>query len=200
PNTVITARGMERFRFQPWGRVGAEPGASGQTLVDPGEPNARLIGKIDVLKLEPGTTVRILSPGGGGYGDPLDRDPAAVAKDVADGLVTADAALGAYGVVLANGGVDVAATERQRAARRTTKTVPAFSFGKEREQYELRFPPAVQDAVASELMSYPASSRHFLKEQVFDVLAAEPLLGDDPVAVRERVRALFKALPVLATA
>jgi N-methylhydantoinase B len=199
PNTVITARGMERFRFQPWGRVGAGPGASGQTLVDPDEPNARVIGKIDVLKLEPGTTVRILSPGGGGYGDPLDRDPAAVAKDVADGLVTTVEAHDEYGVVLVNGGLDVAATERRRDARGTTRTAPAFSFGKEREQYESRFPPALQDAVAAELMTYSASSRHFLKEQVFDVLAAEPLLEDDPVALRERVRAVFKALPVLAT-
>jgi len=52
--------------------------------------------------------------------------------------------------------------------------------------------------VALELMSYPASSRHFLKEQVFDTIAAEPILTDDPVALRERVRAAFKALPSLA--
>jgi N-methylhydantoinase B len=199
PNTVITARGMERFRFQPWGRVGAGPGASGQTLVDPGETSARSIGKIDVLKLEPGTTVRILSPGGGGYGDPLDRDPAAVAKDVADGFVTADEARETYGVVLpANGSVDVSATERQRGARRTRRAASEFSFGKQREEYESRFPPALQDAVALELMSYPAPSRHFLKEQVFDALAAEPMLAEDPIALRERVRAVFKALPVQA--
>jgi N-methylhydantoinase B len=196
PNTVITARGMERFRFQPWGRVGAGPGASGQTLVDPDEPSARSIGKIDVLKVEPGTTVRILSPGGGGYGDPLDRDPAAVAKDVADGLVTVDEARETYAVVLAKGHVDVAATDRLRAARRTKRSAAAFSYGKEREDYESRFSPALQDAVASELMHYSASSRHFLKEQVFDALAAEPILAEDPIALRERVRAVFKALPV----
>ena len=196
PNTVITARGMERFRFQPWGRAGAGPGASGQTLVDPGEPNARLIGKIDVLKLEPGSTVRILSPGGGGYGEPLDRDPAAVAKDVADGLVTVDAALGEYGVVLAGDGVDAAATQRERVARRTNQPAAAFSFGKEREQYESRFPPAFQDAVALELMSYPASSRHFFKEQVYDALAAEPLADDDPVgAHRAGSRACSRRCP-----
>ncbi|HXJ77191.1 MAG TPA: hydantoinase B/oxoprolinase family protein [Candidatus Methylomirabilis sp.] len=198
PNTVITARGMERFRFQPWGRVGAGPGAPGQTLVNPGEPDARLIGKIDVLKVEPGTTVRILSPGGGGYGNPFDRDPAAVAKDVADGLVTAAAALDEYGVVLTGGDVDVAATERRRAARRSARSAPAFSFGKEREAYESRFPPALQDAVAAELMNYPASSRHFWKEQVYDVLAAEPFAGQDPMDLRERVRAAFKTLSTLA--
>ena len=145
--------------------------------------------------------MRILSPGGGGYGDPLDRDPAAVAKDVADGLVTAAAAREDYGVVLlANGGVDVSATERQRGERRTRRAASEFSFGKQREDYESRFPPALQDAVALELVSYPASSRHFLKEQVFDALAAEPILGDDAVALRERVRAVFKTLPVQAVA
>src|SRR5262249_23731270 len=160
----ITARGMERFRFQPWGRAGAGPGASGQTLVDPGEPSARVAGKIDVLKLEPGSTVRILSPGGGGYGDPLDRDPEAVARAVADGLVRGNAAVGDYGVVLAGSRVDVAATQRERGARRANRPVAPFTFGREREQYESRFPPALQDAVAAELLSYPASSRHFFKE------------------------------------
>ena len=151
-----------------------------------------------MLKVESGTTVRILSPGGGGYGDPLDRDPAAVAKDVADGLVTADEAQETYGVVLAKGHVDAAATDRLRAARATTRTAAEFSYGKEREEYESRFPPALQDAVASELMHYPASSRHFLKEQVFDALAAEPLVSDDSVALRERVRAVFKTVQATA--
>ncbi len=39
--------------------------------MNPGEPDAGVTEKIDVLKLDPGSTVRILSPGGGGYGDPL---------------------------------------------------------------------------------------------------------------------------------
>ncbi len=196
-NTVITARGMERFRSQPWGRVGAGAGAAGQTLVNPGEPDARLIGKIDVLKLGPGSTVRIVSPGGGGYGDPFDRDPADVLKDVADGFVTIDAAREVYGVVLEAGRVDAAATEGQRAARRGAGAAPPFSFGEERDQSESRFPPALQDAVAAETEAYPAWFRHFLKEQVFDALEAEPSPGLDPLALRERVRAVLKALPVL---
>src|SRR5262249_30508670 len=102
--------------------------------------------------------------------------------------------------VLLNGGVDEAATLRLRSTRRSTRPASAFSFGKEREDYESRFPPALQDAVAAELTHYPASSRHFLKEQVFDALAAEPLIADEALALRERVRAVFKALPVQATA
>lgn len=50
--------------------------------------------------------------GGGGYGDPLDRDPARVAHDVANQLVSADAARRVYGVVLVFGTVDETATSR----------------------------------------------------------------------------------------
>jgi hypothetical protein len=47
-------------------------------------------------------------------------------------------------------------------------------------------------------MHYPASSRHFLKEQAFDALAAEALVSDDSVALRERVRAVFKTVQATA--
>jgi len=59
--------------------------------------------------------------GGGGYGDPLDRDPEALRADVAASIVSPDAARDIYGVVLGNGAVDVKATDtlrkRLRAAR-----------------------------------------------------------------------------------
>ena len=54
--------------------------------------------------------------GGGGYGRPIDRDPARVARDVAEGYVTRARAEAVYGVVLdAAGAVDAAATARRRA-------------------------------------------------------------------------------------
>jgi N-methylhydantoinase B/oxoprolinase/acetone carboxylase alpha subunit len=60
-------------------------------------------------------------PGGAGFGDPLRRDPAAVARDVAGRLVSEETARSIYGVALAGGGVDVAATaalrDELRAAR-----------------------------------------------------------------------------------
>jgi N-methylhydantoinase B len=60
------------------------------------------------------------SPGGGGWGSPLDRDPMAVLRDVRDGTVSRHAARDIYGVVIADDGrsLDTAATERQRAALR----------------------------------------------------------------------------------
>ena len=59
------------------------------------------------------------SPGGGGFGDPLDRDPALVARDVRDGVVSNAAAVAVYAVQLAaDCSVDPIATEHMRRARR----------------------------------------------------------------------------------
>jgi N-methylhydantoinase B len=52
--------------------------------------------------------------GGGGYGDPIARDPEAVATDVTAGLVSADSAKAIYGVALKDGAVDGAATDALR--------------------------------------------------------------------------------------
>jgi N-methylhydantoinase B len=55
-------------------------------------------------------------PGGGGLGDPLARDPAAVQRDVAMGYVSREAARNLYKVVVdAQGGVDPTATKQERA-------------------------------------------------------------------------------------
>ncbi|MEM8664906.1 MAG: hydantoinase B/oxoprolinase family protein, partial [Pseudomonadota bacterium] len=60
--------------------------------------------------------------GGGGYGDPLERDPARVAADVAAGLVSLEAARGIYGVVLASdGAADEAATGTERTRMKTAR-------------------------------------------------------------------------------
>jgi N-methylhydantoinase B len=53
--------------------------------------------------------------GAGGYGDPLEREPEAVARDVAAGAVSAEAAEKLYAVVLADGALDADATEARRA-------------------------------------------------------------------------------------
>ena len=75
--------------------------------------------------------------GGGGLGDPLDREIAAVATDVASGLVSIDAARVIYGVVVAHGNVDTDASttlrqslRKQRlAAKSKTVTAPAGRSG-----------------------------------------------------------------------
>ena len=78
--------------------------------------------------LKPGDLLYLNCQGGGGYGDPLMRDPAAVASDVEDGIVSLVSATEIYGVALtADGGADLAATQARRdgikAERRRNATV-----------------------------------------------------------------------------
>jgi N-methylhydantoinase B len=64
----------------------------------------------------PPLRITIASPGGGGFGSPLQRDPAAVLRDVIDGVVSPGQALETYGVVLTGDPleVDVAGTTALR--------------------------------------------------------------------------------------
>jgi N-methylhydantoinase B len=78
------------------------------------------------VTLEPGEWVRGLESGGGGYGDPLERDPDAVRVDVLDGWVSAEAARDIYGVVVTiddrSVEIDTAATEEHRRRLRETRS------------------------------------------------------------------------------
>ena len=71
-----------------------------------------------------GDTVEIYTTGGGGYGDPIDREPARVLEDLLDGRVSAEAARRDYGVVFDAAGrsVDGAATASLRARLRGAPT------------------------------------------------------------------------------
>jgi N-methylhydantoinase B len=91
--------------------------AAGVVPISAGELSQR---QVEVLEAKDHTTLEredllvVLVPGGGGYGDPLRREPAAVARDVGDGLVSDEVARSVYGVVLVDGGLDAAATEVAR--------------------------------------------------------------------------------------
>lgn len=186
PNAIVTARGMDRFKLRPYGREGAEPGTLGQALLNPGTEQEADIGKIDILKLSPGDVVRITSPGGGGYGAPVDRDPASVRKDVADGFVTLEQARETYGVELVNGEVDEAETAIRRARLHEQRSGEPFVFGAERIAYERRLPAWIQDTVAELLSGYPAASRHFLRDRLYGEVERDAALGSQPKDVFKR--------------
>ncbi|WP_049927976.1 hydantoinase B/oxoprolinase family protein [Halopiger goleimassiliensis] len=75
----------DRRRHRPQGIDGGEPGATGENLID-GEP----IGSKTTVDVPAGTTVTVRTPGGGGHGDPAERDPAARERDRRDGKVNED--------------------------------------------------------------------------------------------------------------
>ncbi|MDZ7701386.1 MAG: hydantoinase B/oxoprolinase family protein [Halobacteriales archaeon] len=107
----------DRARSRPWGLFGGDPGRAARYRVNP-DTDPVEVGSKSTTKLAPGEVGSIQTPGGGGYGDPLERDPAAVREDVLDDKVSVEAAAEAYGVVVEDGRVDEAATERRREAIR----------------------------------------------------------------------------------
>ncbi len=90
--------------------------------IDPGGPAERVVDAlVDAEPVRAGEVVVIRTTGGGGWGDPLDRPYDDVARDVAWRKVSVGAAATSYGVVIADGQVDEAASdalrERLRRAR-----------------------------------------------------------------------------------
>ena len=81
--------------------------------------------KVPHMRVRKGERFACVGPAGGGYGDPLRRDPALVREDVADGFISVEAAKTDYGVVLTGGLVDEVATAHLRgmpSARHTLET------------------------------------------------------------------------------
>ncbi|MGD2201044.1 MAG: hydantoinase B/oxoprolinase family protein, partial [Candidatus Bathyarchaeota archaeon] len=102
-----------------WGIKGGGPGALGEYILVKGEEERRLPSKCTV-SLGKGDTLIIRTPGGGGYGDPLERPPDMVMRDVLNGLVSTEAAKEQYGVVLDVTGkaVSMEETEQLRQKKR----------------------------------------------------------------------------------
>lgn len=173
---VVVARGMERLRFQPFGIFGGQPGQTLQAWVNKGRPDERQIAKIHELYLSRGETLTILMPGGGGYGDPFERDVQAVLDDVLDGFVTVAAAARDYGVVITDGVVDQAATEALRATAVRPEVTGDFSFGAFREHWEAIFDDATMLDLNQRLFALPKSVRHITRRRIFE--AAVPELAE----------------------
>jgi N-methylhydantoinase B len=114
----------EKAVLPPFGVCGGGAGATNRFWVRRGDRPIQpspLPGKVGGFPLLRDDVVLMESSGGGGFGDPLDRDPARVAADVAEGYVTLDAAARDYGVVWRDGAVDEAATATRRDALRAAR-------------------------------------------------------------------------------
>ena len=119
-----------------WGVRGGKAGKPFQVTIDPGGPEERDVDALaDAEPVRAGQVIRIRTTGGGGWGDPLDRDPELVARDVQWGKVSSAAARDDYGVVLSCEGqradVDASATEELRGALRAERPAdqPFFDRG-----------------------------------------------------------------------
>jgi N-methylhydantoinase B len=112
----------ERGKFAPPGVAGG--GAAAPNLFhyeqDDGEHQPPMVSKMVGIHLQRGQKVRLETPGGGGYGDPLERDPELVRRDVSRGFVSPERAARDYGVSIHDDRVDAGQTARLRN-RETTE-------------------------------------------------------------------------------
>jgi len=113
----------DRAKFRPYGLYGGHPGQGSANYLNPDQENIKLTSK-PTMTIKTGDVFRHELAGGGGWGDPLDRDPTLVLKDVLDELVSIDAARAQYGVVINmhHREVEASATNTLRAELRSQRS------------------------------------------------------------------------------
>ena len=118
---VVQVR-SDRQTHRPYGLYGGKPGAPGEVVLNPGAEARTLPSKV-TMTCRRGDVVRWVLPGGGGWGDPLEREPQRVLRDVRNELVSPATAEREYGVVIdtERWRVDEAATARLREQRRAAR-------------------------------------------------------------------------------
>jgi N-methylhydantoinase B len=175
--TSVLGRGLERFVFRPWGAAGGGPGRPCKVILNEGRATERDLGKVDMIITRPGDTVTLMTPGGGGFGDPFLRDEAKVLADVRGGLVSLEAARRDYGVAIEDGRVDRAATATLRGAGRNPV---GFGFGPERAAWESVFDDATATEFAHRLLLLPPGQRAEAKRRIVEAVVP----GLDEVSLR----------------
>lgn len=118
-DTIVSCEG-DRSYDPPRGVHGGLDGLPGEVVhLHGGDDEQRLYSKFSGYRVKAGDVIRFESPLGGGYGDPLERDPEEVLKDVRDDYISVAVARDCYGVVTTDDGlaVDEEATVRERQSR-----------------------------------------------------------------------------------
>ena len=105
----------DRRDHRPFGLYGGSPGAASENYLNPQAENRTLPGKF-TMTVKKGDIFRHVLAGAGGWGDPLERDPAKVLKDVRNELLSPQKAADDYGVIVdtARWTIDAAATAKRR--------------------------------------------------------------------------------------
>ncbi|MEO1987256.1 MAG: hydantoinase B/oxoprolinase family protein [Martelella sp.] len=186
---TITVRGMNRFHFRPWGVKGGAAGRLARVLLNPETDRERDLGKIVVLKMGRGEMVRMLTPAGGGFGNPLERPVELVAEDIEAGFISRDRARDDYGVIWMDGAVDTAATGKERQRRLGSGVrEDTIVFGEERMEYDRLRPEPIRSYLAGLMVSCPADLRRQLVRIVGTAVRAET-----NVLTKERAQEIFDA-------
>lgn len=122
----------DRAHTYPWGVEGGDHGLrSKKKIIRTDGTEEELPSKVENFAVQEGDKLVFSTAGGGGLGDPLERDPEVVANETRRGLITEQKASEDYGVVIANDGtVNENATETQRAEIRENRDeLQEFDYG-----------------------------------------------------------------------
>jgi N-methylhydantoinase B len=132
---VIVSHRGERFFSQPWGLFGGRPAPKSRSFVQRRDGRTEEIPSKGMYTLYPGDQLHVFVSGGGGYGDPLRREPQRVIEDVLDRRASLAEARDVYGVVIdaATWTVDAALTAQRRAelAAACRPDTPTYDRGDE---------------------------------------------------------------------
>src|SRR5918999_3556546 len=122
----------DRWLTYPWGVNGGDPGARGRKWIERADGTVEVLpSKVHDVPVARGDVLHFVTWGGGGWGDPLARDPELITLEVRRGLVSPDGAR-RYGVVVSSGGeLDRAATAelRERLREERPADLPVFNMG-----------------------------------------------------------------------
>jgi N-methylhydantoinase B len=114
-DATFTLRMAHQFANPGWGVLGGKGAPAARAFANRGTEREQAVGPLVTREARAGETFCVELPGGGGYGDPLQREPELVLLDVLDRLVSVECAREDYGVVITNGKLDREATDRLRA-------------------------------------------------------------------------------------
>jgi N-methylhydantoinase B len=121
----------DRWFVPPWGVNGGHPGARATKILERLDGTQEIVGnKIEDVEVKEGELLHFITWGGGGWGDPLERDAELVGLEIRQGLVTPEGAK-TYGVVAdADGVVDASATAALRESIKSDRgELPLFDYG-----------------------------------------------------------------------
>ncbi len=114
PGEVTIA--LDRDKYPPYGLFGGYEAQGSGLLINPESPDEKILTRKSGVPLPAGTVLSHRTAGGGGYGDPKQREPELVLDDVLDEFITLDDARDSYGVIIEPNSmtIDRAATEAKR--------------------------------------------------------------------------------------
>ena len=121
----------DRWFVPPWGVNGGHPGKRATKLLERVDGTTEIVGnKVEDVEVKAGEQLHFITWGGGGWGDPLERDPELVALEVRQGLVTVQGALN-YGVVVTSENLaDAEATAALRSSMKEERgDLSLFDYG-----------------------------------------------------------------------